>query len=258
MGGTEKIEKYTRYAQSRRILDKIIEKYDLDDLYDSEFREDTYKSILTDLDLTDNGDETFHISFEHEDRQLAAKIVYDLFLNIKNLDIEMSNKKATEFRTFLEARTNEASLILRIAEDSLKHYSELSGIVEVSEQIKQSIKLLSDLESEKIEMEIQRDFLRRNVYNNQGMLQQIEGKISVLNQKINDVYNTENYSNIAINMIPEKSLRYLRLYRNVKVQELILEFMIPQLENAKIEEKKNYSSLLLIDHPVPAERKTQS
>lgn len=255
IGGSEKIEKYIRYGKSRRVLDFVIDKRNLDKIYNAKYREDTYKAFLGDFDIIDNGDGTFTISFAHEDKILASEVVQDVYEQIRLLDIEISNQKATDFRQFLEKRTTESYNKLMQFEDSLKSFSEVSGIIEIEEQIKQSIKLLSDLESKKLELEIQRDFLRKNVQNDFSTFRQLDEKVNVIDQKIKKIYQSDVYSNLAINDLPEQSLKYYRLYRNVKVQELIMEFLIPQLENAKIEEKKNYSSLVLIDHPVPAERK---
>ena len=52
---------------------------------------------------------------------------------------------------------------------------------------------------------------------------------------------------LPFNEIPELSVEYIRLYRNVTLQEKILEFILPQYEQAKIQEAKDTPSIQILD-----------
>lgn len=254
-GGGEDIQRYISLGNSRRVLNAVIDKFNLDQWYETEYREDTYKAVTGNLKIIDNEDGTISISFICEDNKLAAEIVLEFFEQIKSLDIELSITQAKIFKDFIEQRYQEALEILTQYEDSLKVFSEVSGIIAVEEQIKQSIQFLAELETKKLDLEIQRDFLKANMSNKNLNLAQLEGQVKILRNKIRSIHKEDAYSNVPLDSLPKQSLTYLRLFRKVKIQEAILEFLVPQVENAKIEEKKNYSSILLIDKPVPAERK---
>jgi uncharacterized protein involved in exopolysaccharide biosynthesis len=52
-------------------------------------------------------------------------------------------------------------------------------------------------------------------------------------------------------------MSFLRLQRNVEIQTKILTYLLPVYEQAKIEEKKETPTILVLDKPYVAERKTK-
>ena len=55
--------------------------------------------------------------------------------------------------------------------------------------------------------------------------------------------------------LPEVGVKFLRVKAEYELQTKILEFVIPVYEQAKIEEKKDIPVCLILDKPVPAEKK---
>ena len=49
--------------------------------------------------------------------------------------------------------------------------------------------------------------------------------------------------------MPELVLEYARFFREVELQSRIMEFILPQYEQARMEETKNIPSLQIIDYP---------
>lgn len=254
-GGSTSVLRYMRLANSKTVLDSIIAKFDLDQWYETEYREDTYETIMENLELIDNDDGSLSISYISVDNEMAADVVKEIFRLVRNLDITIINQTARSFREFIEERNYDAFQKLALYEDSLRVYSENTGIINIEEQIKQTIKTMATLEAKKIDLEIQRDFLKSNVSSQTTTLAQLEEHIRAISKLISELKQNDSHSNIPLNKIPEQGMIYLRLFRNLKIQETIIQFLVPQLENAKLEEKKNYSSLIMIDFPVPAEKK---
>jgi uncharacterized protein involved in exopolysaccharide biosynthesis len=52
-------------------------------------------------------------------------------------------------------------------------------------------------------------------------------------------------------------MNYLRLQREVEIQTKIVTFLLPIYEQAKIEEKRETPTILIIDNPKVAERKSK-
>ena len=254
--GSTEINKYIGLGFSRRVIDTVIEKFDLDAFYNSRYREDTRKYIRNNLKINDNDDGTFTVSFTGKDRVLSAEIVNEIFQQIKALDIEISIKQASLFREFIVKRYEEVLKKLSLYEDSLKTFSENKNIIEITEQVKQTISVLTELEKKRIELSIKRDFLKATSTEENIALQNLTQQLKIIEGKINDIKNLEIYSNLPLQRIPALSLNYFRFYRQIKIHEAIIEFLAPQVENAKIEEKKTYSKLILIDNAIPSERKS--
>ena len=55
--------------------------------------------------------------------------------------------------------------------------------------------------------------------------------------------------------MPDIAIQYLRNYRDVKIQQEILEIVLPMYEQAKVEEQKSIPTIMVIDKAVPPELK---
>ena len=62
---------------------------------------------------------------------------------------------------------------------------------------------------------------------------------------------------LAFEDVPDLSLRYARLLREVEIQNQIMQIILPQYEQARMEESKNVPSLQIIDEPQIALNKTK-
>ena len=55
--------------------------------------------------------------------------------------------------------------------------------------------------------------------------------------------------------MPNIAIQYLRTYREVEIQQSILEIVMPMFEQAKVEEQKSIPTIMLIDKAVAPELK---
>jgi len=57
--------------------------------------------------------------------------------------------------------------------------------------------------------------------------------------------------------VPELGGEYVRRFRDVEIQYKILQFITPLYEQAKVEERRQTPSVLVLDRALPAERKAR-
>jgi capsule polysaccharide export protein KpsE/RkpR len=146
---------------------------------------------------------------------------------------------------------------LEIAENKFSQYQINHKLYLLDEQTKLIIETISELEKTKIELEIQKKYLETFYQSNRTEIDALSRKINALQRKINSLkYDTLNVD-IPLNSIPDKGLEYLRLLREVKIREKILEFIIPQLENARLEEEKRSAELQILDVAKPPDYKAK-
>jgi len=60
---------------------------------------------------------------------------------------------------------------------------------------------------------------------------------------------------VPLDKVPELTMDYIRLYRDLEIQNKILEFALPLYEQAKVDEQKEIPAVLVLDNAVPAEKK---
>lgn len=62
---------------------------------------------------------------------------------------------------------------------------------------------------------------------------------------------------VPLERVPELTMQYIRFYRDLEIQNKILEFALPMYEQAKVDEQKETPVVLVLDPAVPAERKSK-
>ena len=129
---------------------------------------------------------------------------------------------------------------LRGAEDSLKDFQEQSKII-ISPEEKSAISGFASLYALRAKKEIDLAVLRRGVVEDNPVVQSLKVEIAELDKKLNT--------------LPDIGIESLRRYRDVLIQEKLLEFLVPMYEQAKIDEVKDLPVVLVLDRAVPPEKK---
>ncbi len=95
---------------------------------------------------------------------------------------------------------------------------------------------------------------------NSPQYKDVSDEINLLKAKVQEMKDSPNLSSTSNILYPFKempkiSIQYLRTYRDVKIQEEILEIVLPMFEQAKVEEQKSIPTIMVIDKAVPPELK---
>jgi len=253
-----KIDLYQNMIKSRRILDSLDSLYQLQEEYEIEDRQKFYKALRSDIEIRDNDDNTLTVDyFYKEDAGKAAEIANQIFKELSQLSLDLNSEKNRNLRIYLETSYDLTIKRLRIAEQELTKFQAENQIYDVEAQIKLIIETITELEIEKIQNEIQMMFLKKNLAQNNQEVNALQTKISVIQGKINDLKFSSSSNDLSLSQIPEKAVEYMNLFRDVKVLNAILEFLIPQLENARLEELKTASDIQIIDRAIPEDYKAK-
>jgi len=257
-GGGEDVQKYMSFLQSKRILDQVIKKFKLAKVYDTDIKDELYGNLLGNTEFIDNEDGTFTIScYYKEDSKKAAQMANYFYKLLDNLAMEVSQNQATEFRQFLEKSYNNASQELTNAEDQFKVYQDSTLIIDYQEQAQQTISNLAEMEIDRLKQKIELQYLSSIYPSDNPEVENARKRLKAITNNVEDFRNQNTYFSLSTQNIPEKGLDYLRLYRKVQVNQKITEFLRIQLEQAKLDERKNASPLYLLDPAQPMAKKSK-
>lgn len=248
---------YLAYLQSRRILDQIIARFNLEEVYEVKYRDDVYSTLLDNCSFTDNEDGTITISCMYKEDPVKASEMANAFYDyLYNLTLEIEQKNATDYREYIAENTLLAQKSLRSLEEEFKNFQKKYGIYSVEDQIRVAVENLASMELEKVKIEIEYNYLA-NRYSDRERPEVMDLKLKLrsINEKIEQMKSDKNYMQLAMIDIPEKSMHYLRYYRDILVQEKIVEFLTLKLEQAKLEERKTTANIFLLDKATPSEKK---
>jgi tyrosine-protein kinase Etk/Wzc len=89
-------------------------------------------------------------------------------------------------------------------------------------------------------------------------VKEIQMQIEVYRKKVNQLrtQNDPGSPLLPLRELPQTAVEFLRRYRAVELDNLILQYILPMYEQAKIEELKDYPVLQVIDAAVPPAKKS--
>ncbi len=250
---------FENIIMSRRCLEEVIMKYDVMGIEDFKYFEDAIKYFRKNvLEIQkDKVAGTLEIGVYDKDPKRAKEIAEHIINSLNNINIELNVRNAKNNREFIETRYNLAKQELRNTEDSLKMFQDIYGIAP-DLQIKAATQIGLQLEAEAKAEEVKLEVMKKILSDDQPEIKQQKEKISIIKEQINKMRNTADDTDmLTLKGKPDIAIRYLRLARNVEIQNKILTFVLPLYEQAKIEEKRETPTLLIIDNPFIPDKKAK-
>jgi len=262
LGGNKSAKELAGYEEilnSRRCLEPLITRFGLIKRDDHKYLEDALK------DFRDNKlkikieklSGIMFISVEDKDATLARDMVDFLVKRLDSINIELNVKNAKNNREFIEDRYVLAKQDLKNSEDSLKSYQTIYGIAP-DLQVKAAAQTVFAIESELKAEEVKLDVLKKILSSEQPEVKTQEAKVNSLKSKVTDIQNSTDLTDLLrLGNSPHIVMNYLRLQREVEIQTKIVTFLLPLYEKAKIDENRDTPTIILLDKPYIAERKTK-
>ena len=254
---------YNTIIYSRGLLEKVIDKFNLVDVYeydrsDPEYMEKTLKKLSNNIftEITENN--AYEITVRAKTSQNAALMTNYIIKLLNSRIVELKISKSGQNREFLEARVNDIRNNLKVAEDSLMEFQKKSGLLSAEEQLKGIMDAYATLETELITKQIQKDILEHILDKNNPRVKNMEIEVNQFEEKLKNIKKKgqPNSPLLSISSLPQKTIGYYRLYREIEINNAILEFVMPLYEQAKFDEQKDTPILQVVDYAVPPVKKS--
>jgi capsule polysaccharide export protein KpsE/RkpR len=250
---------YENILISRKCLEEtiykfgIMEKENIKNMFDALkfFRENVMEVSK------DKASGTLSIGIYDTDPAKAKEIADFLIYQLNKINVELNVQDARNNRVFIQERYDLANIELRKVEDSLQMFQDMFGVapeIQVQAAIKGQIELEAEIKSEEVKLEL----LKKILTPDQPEMKAQEQKIIELSKQLHDINNTDyQKSKLSLKNSPEVVMNYLRLKRNVEIQNKILTTLIPILEQSKISENRETPTVLVLDPPQIPDRKSK-
>ncbi|HIF28722.1 MAG TPA: hypothetical protein EYQ40_09400, partial [Candidatus Marinimicrobia bacterium] len=277
----EDINNFIAILQSRTVKEYMVNKFNLVDRYkqrDIEFAMEAFEEKM-ELEVTEEG--TLEILIIDKDPLVAKQMVSEALFMLDQINQNIGMEAGKYNREFLEKRLNQNKYDLEKAEFALKIFQEKTGIIDLVAQLSSTMQMSAQaynsifeaytaLYLKKIETETELAVAKTTLSINNPTIMQLE---KLLNEQIFQLeqlmikldeklqYLLSNITptqvdavpniefSVSFNSLPFLGLENGRLIREVELQSTIQELLIPQFEQAKLEETKNIPTLQVIDKP---------
>ncbi len=235
---------YLAILKSRSAMQAVVEKFNLIEVYDvsDSSLEDAIEELEDNVNFEVAEEQFIQIDVLDKEPQRAADMANYLAEVLNEISIRLGTGEARSNRAFIEARVLETRELLRVAEDSLRAYQERTHmIIPPTSDGGNGANPLAELYGEKAKKEIELGILRRSTSHDNPLAEQLEIELSEILRQISTY--------------PEIGITSLRLYRELIINQKILEYLLPVYEQARIDEQKDVPVMLVLDRGVPAEKK---
>jgi tyrosine-protein kinase Etk/Wzc len=263
--GPSETDRYIAILKSGTVLGEVIKKFDLAKVYDitSYQNEKSAKELLSNVEFVvqDEGNLTISVYDKSPQRSADMANYFVELLNKTNSELHVQNARGN--REFIEQRYNQNLSDINKSEESLKAFQKKYGVIALPEQVEASIKAGAEIYGKLTAKEVELNIMRRTLSEESPLLQSTNIEVQEFKKKINEMNSgTPSIDGqvkilIPFKQAPELGAEYLRLYRDLEIQYKILQFITPMYEQAKVEERRNTPSVVVLDHAGVPERKAK-
>ena len=285
----EDINNFIAILQSRTVKEYMVKKFNLVDRYkqrDIEFAIESFEEKM-ELEVTEEG--TLEITIIDKEPLIAKEMVNEVLFMLDQINQSIGMEAGKYNREFLENRININKKDLEKAELALKTFQEKTGIIDLVAQLSSTMQMSAQaynsifeaytaLYAKKVETETELAVAKTTLSNNNPTIMQLEKLLNEQSIQLDQLmirldeklqYLLSNISptqidtipniefSVSFNTLPSLGLENPRLIREVELQNVIQQILIPQFEQAKLEETKNIPTLQIIDKPKVALNKTK-
>lgn len=250
---------YEQILKSRKCLEDVIRKFGIMESEKIQYMDDAVKYFIDEklLIKQDNVSGILTVGIYDKDPQRAKEILEYVLSSLDKINIEIGIENAKNNRVFVERRYLQAKEDLAASEDSLKKYQTIYGIAP-DLQIKASAQIVFTMEAELKTEEVKLDVLRNMLSEDQLEVKSQIAKVNSIKNKIVDIRSSTDLDELLkLGNSPQVLMGYLRHQRDVEINTKILSFVLPLYEQAKIEEKKETPTIIVLDSPNVADKKTK-
>lgn len=228
------------------MAETIVRRFDLVKVYGipDGSMEETIKEFADNHEVEVHDDGSITVETADKDSVRAAAIANAVIDELNAIAIEMGVSEARNNRMFLEKRVTDARADLTTAEEALRKYQEERGMpLILSDDARSAASAVSELFAKRMRLDIELSVLRRTAGEDNAVYRQLSVERAEIERRLS--------------AFPQLGMEAFRLYRNLLVQQKILEFLVPLYEQARIDEQKDVPVVLVLDKAVPAERKAR-
>jgi len=257
--------------QSRSLLENVARSFDLQTRYKTDDMEETLRILKKRIVHKLHEEGTITISARaktkhfptkaaiNEARILSRDMARYATSKLDSINKTIRLQKASNTRSFIEKRYNQNLDDLKKAEEEFRGFQEKYGAVALPEQTLATIEALATIKSQQVAKEIELGVLEHYYDSSHFDIQRVKTEIREINRKLDDFNKGTNSKDdsegemkllLPLDEIPEMGVEFGRLFREIKMQELILEFITPQYEQAKIQESKDAPTIQILDDAV--------
>lgn len=241
-------DQYVTILRSRTVADRIIERFELRAVYETDFAEDTRRRLERNARIAAGPkDGVISIEVEDPDRERAARIANAYVETFGELLRGLALSEAAQRRVFFEERLGVARDNLARAESTLR----ASGVGEsvLKAEPRAAVEEMARLRAAVTAADVRVGSMRGFLADSHPDLRQARQELATLRAQLARIERNDTDG------APAGGSDYVVRFRDYKYHEVLFELIAKQYEAARLDEARDGAVIQVIDTAVPAERR---
>ena len=248
-------EMYIAFMESESLQNSVIKKMNLQTRYESKTLVDTRAALKGAVKITsDKKSGLISIEATDKDPVFAAQLANIYIDELHNLLGRLAVTDAQQRRVFYEDQIKKTQTEFANAEARFRQSNEKSGMQVTSILAETGIRANAEMRGQIAAKEVQLQAMSRFETAQNPDVQRLSSEISALRQQLAKL---ESGSGNAGSSVTPKQQEAVQAYRDIKVQEAMLEVLIKQYELARVDEAKEGPLVQQVDPATPPERRSK-
>jgi capsule polysaccharide export protein KpsE/RkpR len=243
---------------SRTIRDSMISEFKLRDEYGlhGKTMDDVRDEFEDNIEVNLHAEGNYEISMWSKDPQKAVQMCRSFIAHVNDISNRISRTEATKNAAYLETRLAMMDSTLALLTDSLSEYSRKYRVYSPLDQASASAKALAEVKGELLKQETLLGILETNYGKNDPQVRNATAIVERLKTQYEEAQTKPGFAgNFALSDAAGIGASYLRMYAEFEAFTKLKAFMLPTLEQARLDMNKTAPVLLVVDEPAPAEEK---
>ena len=246
-------EMYVAFMGSDRFLNALIARFHLQERYHTKTLIDTRTLLKSKAKvMPDKKSGLISIEFEDEDPQFAAEVANAHVQELGHMLDMLAVTDAQQRRVFFESQIKKVQENLSSAEIAFRQAKEKSGLQVTSVIAETGVRASAELRGQIAAREVHLQSLSRFATPQNPEVQRIASELSAERAQLQKL---EQGSGQVVGTTLQ--LEAVKSYRDMKVQEAMLEVLIKQFELARVDEAKEGPLIQVVDLATPPERRSK-
>lgn len=255
-------ESYTPQVlfDSRTIKDSIIEMFNLADDYEipREKISEVRKAFEADLEVGQELNGNYLISIHCKDPVKSRNMVNKYFEMVNNLAIRVGAIESGMNSHFLEKRVEQTDSIIDNVGRLLSAFSSRTEMIQPLEQAKAFSSTLAELKASQIKEELSLELLKKRYGDNDSYIKLQQKTVEELKKQIEKAKNEPGMiGNFSIKNASAVTVEFLKLQAQLETFTKVKSFLMPMLEEARLNERKNMNVFIVLDSAMVPDKKSR-
>jgi capsule polysaccharide export protein KpsE/RkpR len=243
---------------SRTIRDSMIRRFDLVQEYDmrNEIMDDVRSEFDDNLEVNFHAEGNYEISIWSQNPQKSVDMCNSFVAYANEISNRIQRMEAEKSVRYMERRLGMMDSILSSITDSLDYFSRTYRLFSPLDQAKASADALADVKSELLKQEMVLGLLKENYGPSDPQVRTAQGLVNELKNQYEKAQTQPGFAgNFALTDAAGVGATYMRLFTEYEAYSKLKAFLLPSLEQARIDMNKTSPALLVVDTPIAAEKR---